>query len=162
MPPTTPAQDLIAVELAAPVRACHLGFAKHLAAQADRKESRDQAIIAKNAKGWTVKEIARDVGISDGHVRHILLENGVVPRTAQPIVNNQPAIHAIEYGSKDGKFGSADLLNAIMIYHLRRGSYPPGFTADSFIRRCRSLKIHPAYIDRAIETAIREQAVSAA
>ena len=160
--PATASPDLIAIEIAAPVKACHLGYTKHLDAQADRIGTRDQGIIAKNATGWTVKEIARDVGISDGHVRHILLFNGATPRTPQPIPTNQPIVNIIDYGSKDAKIGSADLLGAIMIYHLRRGSIPPGFSADSFINRCRQLKIHPAYIDRAIAKAVGEQADASA
>ena len=160
--PATASPDLIAIEIAAPVKACHLGYTKHLDAQADRIGTRDQGIIAKNAKGWTVKDIARDVGISDGHVRHILIENGVTPRTAQPIPTNQPTVNIIDYGSKDAKIGSADLLNAIMSYYLRRGESPPTFDADSFIARCRSLKIHPAIIERGVETALRNQADASA
>jgi transcriptional regulator with XRE-family HTH domain len=157
-----PASVLTGAEALAHVQTMIGAMNNHQAEQADRIHARDRDIIIKQAKGWTIKEIARDKGISDGHVRQILTLNGVsLPKKATPALAQYDAIYGGNNDGKDAKQGSADLRNVILFYHLRRGTIPPGMSANQFIDRCRSAKLPRDIIESAIDAAIPKAGAAA-
>lgn len=157
-----PASVLTGAEALAHVQTFVGGLNDPQDVQTERIAARDRDIINKQAKGWTIKEIARDKGLSDGHVRQILILNGVsLPKKATPALATGAAIHAPDYGSKDAKIGSADLLSAILNYHLRHGTWPENMRPADFVDRCRAARISTELILKSIDKAVAKAGAEA-
>ena len=157
-----PASVLTGAEALAHVQTMIGAMNVHQAAQSDRIHARDRDIINKQAKGWTIKEIARDKGISDGHVRQILTLNGVnLPKKATPALAQYDAIYGGNNDGKDAKSGSADLLSAILHCHLRHGTWPENMRPADFVARCRAAKISTELILKSIDKAVAKAGAAA-